>query len=159
MGLHVSVFPTVEITPDDDADFCAENTDFEGREAPLVTGAFYNGEERLVCHLSCPQYNNWREQLAIFAEYPKASPRYPNEGPWKHLISAQRQKTGPFSDSEGVLGPLACARLKLDFCNYYPRAIPFARSWGGGVGFEWLTIYENFKDAFCSVSNGAVVFT
>jgi hypothetical protein len=174
MSLCIYAFSSVIESPEEDSDFCAENEPgFEGREASLLYGKFYTGEHQIVCSLSHRQWNDWRQQLAVFAGYPKTvlpissgleALQNQVANNWPNLTSACLQSTpGPFlellafTDNYGVLGPLICTKLASDFLHFNTQAVQYASTLGT-LGRDWLQIYQDLNHAFLSVFNGAVVF-
>jgi hypothetical protein len=113
------------------------------------SGSFYVG--------SYKSYGAWREALAKFAGYAVDTPA---AGPIRmmHAAACWNGATGPFSelinfsDCDGALGPVVCAKLYGDFSMYLFKAIK--------EDLAFFTLYEQFMTAFfvASKDNGFVRF-
>lgn len=99
------------------------NSDFPGRESPLVADGLYSYTESMRClGLSYIGYSIWRDRLAKLAGYPAVE----TEGPFhrvepRHDAGCRDAGAGPFyeliwfSDCKGSIGTEACKKLLVDF--------------------------------------------
>jgi hypothetical protein len=103
-------------------------------------------------------YGWWRNELAKLAGYRptpvvsggKTEERY-DETVWK-LSSGPFYELIDFSDAEGALGPVVCAKLHKDFVEFKTKAMRHPDK-------EFRDMYTQFERAFRLASkNGAVVF-
>jgi len=107
-----------------------ENPDFPGRMAGIegrpavyeyeVTADFFHG--------GYGRYNGVRELLAKLAGYPAIEVEQYGQKYQRHDEGAFRAGAGPFyemicfSDCEGTIGPVACAKLAADFAAHQTEA-------------------------------------
>ncbi len=150
MGLDVIALRNLKVS-DADADNSTrfwDNPDFPGRAAGLDCTKRYEyaaAEDFLdVIGISYGGYNNWRNWLAVQAGYEGGAEEAwkATSGPFWELIN--------FADNEGTIGPVACAKLALDFIAYADK-----------VQGDELSMqrYKAFAEAFAFVgAQGAVKF-
>lgn len=131
---------------------------FKGRSDGVDQGVPYTYKaSHNMFSASYSGYGRWREQLAKLVGYPKAFiPDYPREC---HQIGAFTVAEGPFhelicfSDCEGTLGPVVCAKLAKDFAEWDERAAAQGDE-------DWYTAYKKFRTGFELAANtGAVGFS
>lgn len=93
-------------------------------------------------------YGAWRDWLAKVAGYESAKSVWDNpppEGPFVELIN--------FADNEGVIGPIASAKLAMDFAAFREAAEKHSD------GLWYFEAYCKWQEAFeMAADNGAVDF-
>ena len=136
------------------------NPDFSGREGKIQHHAVYRFDQEFCFHAgSYGGYNQWRELLAAFAEYPKIETgRYGDTKEQHHDAAAFSVASGPFwelivfSDCEGVMGSETCAKLAADFKTFETQAETYSDEY-------WREKYRDWKHAFeIGADDGAVDF-
>jgi len=163
MGLDVRAYRGLTLAPDaavdDDGDpvewknyirLRKETLDgteehWPGRTIPLVAGIYTAAE-----HLDLPcgpysRYNRWREWLCEAAGHGAPSDIWDGRvtvGPFVELIN--------FSDCEGIIGPVVCAKLAKDFAEHQEHII------GGAQGYE-AEMYRRWRRAFELAADGGCV--
>lgn len=153
-----AVNPTTRERYDENLTYRAfSNPDFPSRIEGLEHHATYLHGGRIGgWNASYGRYNAWRERLAKMAGYP-AVPYERLEGfkdstVVSHQVGASTRTEGPFlelccfSDCEGTIGPVACAKLAKDFAEWDDRAKAF-----GDDGFydhysQWRELFEFAAD-------------
>ena len=103
-------------------------------------------------------YNWWRNELARLAGYPASVESRPGKVEKRFDVSAWKSKGGPFwelinfSDAEGVIGPVACAKLYRDFVAFKDKAMKHSNA-------DFRESYLEWEKAFAlAAKRGAVVF-
>jgi hypothetical protein len=160
MGLDITAYsrlvqtadPDGEWLPATDAEFIARNDGLEStRYAAEKCLRFQAG--------SYGGYNQWRDQLAQLAGYPKvrhlagykppedlyaAGAWAATEGPFWELIN--------FSDCEGFIGPKTSAKLAADFAAFQDKADAHPEQWFRDRYAKWRAAFE------LASNDGAVAF-
>lgn len=118
------------------------NPDFPGRSEGLEDRGIYCFEDAADClSMGYGGYNGWRDQLANLAGYPSTQTQYGKS----YAAACWNGATGPFSelinfsDCEGTIGPVVCAKLSKDFADFDERAKQMA---------------EGFYDRYQKLRNG-----
>lgn len=105
----------------------AEKEDFPGRLEGMKLGTIYKvaGESGSEDIGPCSSYNEWRNELAKLAGYPKGKyTDYRGNEVESHLIGAWEAGEGPFyeqlhfSDCEGNIGPVASKKLFEEYKSF-----------------------------------------
>ncbi len=138
MGLEVIAYSNIKFLREYFEDFDYDegktslyvNTHFPDRAPEFKDGIYSFDKEVGFCAGSYGGYNQWRDELAHFAEfeahetdgykYPHAETAFNNLGvdkPFYELIN--------FSDCEGVIGKDICVKLLKDFNDFQERAEQF----------------------------------
>lgn len=173
MGLDITAYRRVEIVKDAELDSDGHpvdwdnhqrinvNRDFPGHAEGLDTSAIYNtGTEQHDFRAgSYGGYNGWRNDLARLAEYPleKYKPSYGDERD-SHCVACWNGAPGPFaelinfSDCEGVIGPVASAKLAKDFADFDERARKLDQT-----DFWFYARYQDWRRAFEMAADGGFV--
>lgn len=123
------------------------NPDFPDRSAPLLADVPYKPAEGFGFRAgSYGGYNGWRAELARLAGYSAdfhgTGWDVPESGPFVELVN--------FSDCEGVLGPIVCAKLARDFAEWQERA----DQWGDAY---WRQKYAEWRKAIEMAADGGAV--
>lgn len=160
MGLDITAYRQLSRAPEADAldgdarydgDFVTiyAHPDFPGREAPLESEKCYKAaEEYGFCAGSYGGYSVWRAGLAALAGY--RADHYaggwdvPDAGPFVELVN--------FSDCEGTLGSIVCAKLATDFAEFQERADQHGDDYWRAKYVAWR------KAAEMAADGGAIVF-
>lgn len=172
MGLDISAYsklveaPTAERDEDgypvdyDSFERFYENEDFPGRFEGLKNGMIYGySEDSEFDSLSIGygRYNAWREQLAEMAGYKDETYEQNGRIMLSHCVACWNGAQGPFaeqinfSDCEGAIGPVACAKLAKDYAEFAGKA--------EAVGGYFWDKYQEFKRCFdIGADFGAVSF-
>lgn len=135
-----------------------ENTDFPGRASPLVDGHYTFAESVGGPSLAYGSYNKWREELARMAGYEAKSVTLYGVVEVRHAASAWAATSGPFwelinfSDCEGVIGPIASAKLAKDFSDFEERARSFQ-----STAYRFYETYLEFREVFEFAKDGGFV--
>lgn len=135
-----------------------DNPDFPGRFEGLKTSMAYAVEgDSAGLSTGYSRYSAWREELAKLAGYPAG--KYEQYGQVKesHCVPCWGGATGPFSeqinfsDCEGTIGPIVCAKLAKDYAEFAEKA--------EAVGGYFWEKYQEWKVCFdLGADNGAVRF-
>lgn len=128
------------------------------RFEPLKPGAVYRYAEAFEFRAgSYSGYNEWRNELARLAgNKPTATPGDDGKMQPRYDETVWRDKSGPFwelidfSDSEGVIGPLACKRVLGDFVRFHEAAKAHPDE-----GFR--ESYEDWMKAFALCAEGGAI--
>lgn len=137
-----------------------ENEDFPGRYEGLKKGmAYITAEDSDYADLSIGygSYSTWREELAKMVGYkPQMIESYGAKRE-SYCAACWSGETGPFSeqinfsDCEGAIGPVACAKLAKDYEEFADKA--------EAVGGYFWDKYQEFKRCFdIGADGGAVKF-
>lgn len=129
------------------------NSDFPGRAGDIESGAVYRAESALhVAAGSYGYYNGWRDELAKLAGWPQGSyEQYGKTWP-SYAASAWDADSGPFyelicfSDCEGTLGPVVCAKLAGDFAEHQDKADAHKNERFRAKYAEWRAAFELAAD-------------
>lgn len=153
MGLNITYYS--KLTPCEphayDANACYgihfhvyANPDFP-KHADGLAGCYLHEGECGFRAGSYSGYNEWRNELALFAYGVPAEDvwRDDTEGPFFELIN--------FSDAEGTIGPVTSAKLAQDFAAWQERAN------AANTSDWWLTLYGKWRRAFETAANGGCV--
>lgn len=158
MGLDITAYS--KLTEVDERDACDiviakelldfTEANFPGRTAGLTVGRYVvddGGESFGFRAGSYGGYNQWRNDLAIFAGHGSA------EAVW----NLSRDVTGPFvelinfADNEGYIGPTVSAKLAKDFADHAARCLEQAPD-------EYFVLsYQNWAKAFAIAADGGLV--
>ena len=97
-------------------------------------------------------YNQWRNELAVFAGYDSAEFVWEMEHPWgKPFVELIN-----FSDCEGIIGPDLCQKLAKDFTTHHEDAVAYSALSSDDY---FIRTYTNFMDALTFVGDrGILVF-
>lgn len=150
MGVDIYAMKGLVPVPDDDSNdditHLYDNPGFPGRAAPFKSGSYTSTGSLDMLSRSYGGYNGWRNQLAQLAGYASADQVWnASGGPFYELIN--------FSDCEGTLGTLACAKLAQDFAEYQEKADAHPDEY-----FRWQ--YNAMRAGFeFAAVDGAVKFT
>ncbi len=137
----------------------AQPDEFVAQADGLAPGLYETADEIDFRAGSYGGYNEWREQLAELAGYPKrllfSDHRSPTE---LHAAGAWEAAHGPFwelinfSDCEGVIGPKTSAKLAQDFAEHQGKADTHPDEWFRELYATWRRAFELASD------DGAVAF-
>lgn len=151
MGLDISAYSKLTRVADEQPDDYPDsqvwlwaNVDFPGREEGAPEGLYAFEKQQSVLSLGYGSYSVWRETLAKLAGYEGGANECwgRNEpGPFVELIN--------FSDCEGTLGPVVCAKLVRDFDSYAEKA--------SAIGGDWYSKYQRMHAAFRLAADGGAV--
>ena len=145
----------------DDAFICYINLDFPERAAGLKDRVCYSFQGafkfRAGSYGGC---NDWREELAKLAGYPKASAtRWGGVIEQRHDVGALKVGKGPFfeliwfSDCEGFIGSEVSTKLANDFKEFESKAKDLPDPHNGW----FFARYQDWKKAFEMASNNGAV--
>ncbi len=126
---------------------------FPGREEGVKPHTFYTGDYLSGPSMSYSGYNSWRNELASLAGY--KNEEYDRHIPgsdttfkqWSYCTGCWFDGvTGPFSeqinfsDYQGTLGPVVCAKLAKDYAEFDEQA--------KAVGEQFYKTYSRFRELF-----------
>lgn len=117
--MGTSIYAMSGLSPADQATgqtWLYDNPEYPGRAEPFASGDYtYHAVQHMLAH-SYGNYSRWRNQLAELAGYASAADAWGNHsgGPFWELIN--------FSDCQGTLGTLVCAKLAQDFAQFQAAA-------------------------------------
>jgi hypothetical protein len=133
--------------------------DFPDQFVGLKANAIYRFTEQYEFRAgSYSGYNWWRNELAKLAGYVPKIETHLGKTEERFDVSAWKSKGGPFwelinfSDTEGVIGPVAAAKLYRDFLAFKGVAMRHADP-------TFRESYQEWEKAFALASkHGAIVF-
>lgn len=137
-----------------------DNKDFPGRFEGLNADMIYGySADSDFDHFSIGygRYNAWREELARLAGYGAEEYERYGRKDLSHCVPCWNGAQGPFaeqinfSDCEGTIGPIVCAKLAKDYAEFSEKA--------EAVGGYFWDKYQEFKRCFdIGADGGAVKF-
>lgn len=137
-----------------------DNKDFPGRFEGLKPDMLYGYSEDSdfdSLSIGYGRYSAWREELAKMAGYEAVEYEQYGSKQLSHCVPCWNGVQGPFaeqidfSDCEGTIGPVACAKLAKDYAEFAEKA--------EAVGGYFWDKYQEFKRCFdIGADGGAVKF-
>ena len=119
---------------------------------PIVPGGVYKYQDRhRFCAGSYTGYNNWRNNLSIYALGVEAEKVWKNRSNYNNMPFVELID---FSDCQGVIGTKCCTKLLADFVDHEDkiRNIKDKSDW-------FMESYDDWKKAFQYGSqNGYILF-
>lgn len=131
-----------------------ENPDFPGRlEGIQGSPAVYSYEVGEPCFSGgYGGYNRWREELAKLAGYPATAMEHYGKVEMRHDHGAWAASAGPFyelinfSDCDGTLGPVVCAKLAADFAAHQAAADAHENEYFRATYAKWRAGFDMAAD-------------
>lgn len=124
------------------------NKAFPGRAEGIKEYTFYNGTHIRGPSLPYSAYGQWRNDLAKLAGYKNEeyehSPGFKEwsycKGCWFDGVTGPFSEQIDFSDCEGTLGPIVCAKLAKDYEAFDEQA--------KALGDQFYKTYSLFRELF-----------
>lgn len=141
-----------------------ENPYFPGRSSGVECGdvVYSYTDTRAVFSGMCSRYCSYRETLAMIAGYAANQNQKHGENHGSRAAISIYMTEGPFweqilfSDCEGVLGPVVCAKLAKDYADFQSTVDAYA----GDRAEYFKATYAEWREAFTLAANsGAIVYS